>query len=178
MKEIEVKFLEVNVLELQHKLITLGALKSFEGNMRTAYYVSETLGTNTLRLRQEGSSIILAFKERSQNNSAQDDASTQNSSFAAHKEEYEVEVQDFDMMHTILLKLGYSVQKEFVKHRVSFKLHDWSFEFDTLAGIPTFLEIEAQSEVELKMAMKLLELDEIDARSWSGNEVRQYYESQ
>jgi adenylate cyclase, class 2 len=163
-KEIEVKFLDIDVFHLKQKLLSLGATCVFSGIMKAVYFSHPTLEKNTLRLRQEGKQTILAYKIH------------HHSTFGATKDEYEVEISDLKAMQSILLHMGYTIEREFDKYRESYKLKSWSFEFDTLKGIPTFLEIEAQSQKELSEAIQILELSPEEAKSWSGREVRLYYE--
>ena len=54
------------------------------------------------------------------------------------------------------------------KDRTSFTLKNWQFDIDEYPGMPAFLEIEGNSEEEVKKAIKLLSLE--DNRTWAQGE--------
>jgi len=168
MNEVELKFLEIDVAATIAKLESIGAKKAFDGDMKAVYFENpaKTLREQkqVLRVRQEGDKAVVAFKQK------------QTSELAQVSDETEVIVSDYQTTKNIFLKLGFTVKKEFVKHRISYKLDNFSFEIDTLEGIPTFLEIEALSEDSIKEAVALLGLDLADGKDWNGFAVKEYYD--
>ncbi len=74
--------------------------------------------------------------------------------------------------------------KEFAsirKRRISYKLDNVRFEFDTFLGeydfVPEFLEIEAKDTNEIYKYAELLGFSKEDCKPWSDKEVIEYYET-
>lgn len=68
MEEIEVKYLDINLKEIQNKLIEIGAKKISEFILRQKVYDYPDLRLNKtgawVRLREEGGKVTLAYKRR------------------------------------------------------------------------------------------------------------------
>ena len=177
MDELEVKILEIerrlgkSVSAIGELLVTRGATKVFDGEIRAFYYDTPERILDekkiSLRLRKKGTLVELTYKlEKSKER-------------VKLMDEREVLVSDFDKMHDLLEGLGYVVRKRIEKRRVSYLLDKTHFEFDTFtgkyAGVPTFLEIEAQTERDVERAVELVGCTMSDARPWSGKDVLKYY---
>jgi predicted adenylyl cyclase CyaB len=167
MNEVELKFLEIDVDAIVAKLDKLGAKKVFDGDMH-ACYLDAADGAikrenKVLRIRTQGEKVVLAYKEKNK------------SEFASSSTETEIDVSDYGTTKSIFLKLGYVVTKEYSKHRASYKLPGFSFEFDTINGIPTFLELEATSEDDIKKACLMLDLDVSKGVDWNCFKVQDHY---
>jgi predicted adenylyl cyclase CyaB len=172
MDEIEVKILEIDKETTIQKLQNLGAQKRFEGELHAVYldFPDKRLKKkkSLLRLRKEGDQTMLTFKKK------------QDSSFAKSSAETEVTTTDFDKTLSILKNLGLEEIGEMKKKRVSYSLGNTHFEFDKPehknVNIPWFMEIEAQSEEELKKYLHILDIAESKALPWTGKQVLEHYE--
>lgn len=173
MKEIELKFLDIDVEQVKEKLLELGAKKVFDGIVQTVLFdfSDERLKNRNdlLRLRQMDDVSSLTAKL-----------------FVEHKslkvrEELEVRIDDFDVMKKILFFLGLEESLVIVKHRISFVLDDARFEFDkhlkNHAFIPEFLEIEAKDESAMNKYVDLLALTLDNGHPWGFFEVFQHYKT-
>ncbi len=169
--EIEVKALEIDKKEIEKKLAKLGAKKIFDGEFEFILFdrPNEELKKKEalLRLRKEGSKIVLAFKKKISMKRVK------------KMEEIEVEVSDFEKTRKILKQLGFVEFLKAKKHRTSYKLEGTHFDIDTYKGklkkIPTFMEIEAESEKEIARYIKLLNLPREKIKSWTLKELLEYY---
>lgn len=168
MKEVEVKFLDIDVEKTQAFLESIGAKQVFDGELSTQFFQT-TKPNTTLRIRttnkeKEGKPIhILTYKEKSANTQVKE------------AEEYEVGVLNKDKTAQILEHLGYPKTDMRKKRRISYKFRDWSFEIDFIPDCPPFLEIEGHSQEHIQEAIKLLNLNPEAAKPWSGKEVIAHY---
>jgi len=167
MKEIEAKFLDINVKETAKKLERMGADIVYEGDIEAFYYdfpdsrISE--GKGLLRLRKKNGFSELTFKKKISNEKLK------------IMDEYEVEVEDFEAMQKIIESLGMICTNTSKKHRISYSLGDDHFELDTFSGIPTFLEIEANNPEMIEEYALKLGLSMQDAKPWTGKRVLSHY---
>ncbi|RME77555.1 class IV adenylate cyclase [Candidatus Woesearchaeota archaeon] len=165
MEEREVKIIDVDVKRVVDTLLSWGAKKTFEGEIDAIRYVGPDKDT-LVRLRKKGPSAEFVVKKRLPSQRVK-----------AFKE-YETAVADFETMKQILEQLGFKEHRRSKKHRISYTLGDTVFEFDTLEGIPTYLEIEAPSEEALFEAAKKLGFNKEQCLNWSENDVIQHYRNQ
>ncbi len=178
MREVEVKFLEVDTSTLVKKLIQLGAKKTFDGEISATYfdYPDSRLRKEgkLLRLRKKGDTIELTLK-----------ITINPDSLAKENEELEVNCTDYEMMQSILQEMGLEIRKKLPgeenidttnKHRASYSIGNMHFEFDTFPGVPTFLEIEAQSIQSIEEWVPKLGLEMKNAKPWTGRDVLKHYE--
>ena len=167
MREIEVKFLEIDKEKIIEKLKSLGAKKSFEGNIEALYFDTSKKELKKkgiiLRLRKRGDISELTLKKW---------ISVVN---AKVMEEKESKVEDFQEIRNILHNLGYREIVRRRKCRITYKLDDISFEIDKIADLPCYLEIEAPSIEKIRHAVDLLGLSMEDSKPWSEGEVRRHY---
>lgn len=167
MREIEVKFLEVNVESLVQRLFELGAKSQFEGEIEAWYFDDDNKRLSgekkTLRLRRKGDIGELTLKVEAGKGKGKE------------MDEYEIQFQNYREMRRILEHLGFKETRSMAKRRVSYSIGEVHFEFDTIPGIPTFLEIEAQEYGLIEKYARILGLSMDDAKPWSGRDVLSYY---
>ena len=168
MNEIEIKILEIDVEETIDKLTSLGAEKIFDGEVCAFFYdtLDRRLASQNriLRLRVLGDKVELVLKEKLESD---DDVKA--------RLETELYVSDLETAKTLLGKLGYSLVGLSTKHRISYKLPDVKFEIDQLAGIPAYLEIEANNPNMLRKYVLMLGFTMGQTRPWSTEDVLKYY---
>ncbi|MBW2973426.1 class IV adenylate cyclase [Candidatus Woesearchaeota archaeon] len=161
MKEIEVKILDIDKDKIIKKIEEAGAKKIFEGDtISHFFYMPEE---ETLRLRQEGNKTFLTYKKKEPHKTLK------------IMEELEVDISDIEEMKKILEKLGFKMRQSFTKHRISYKLNKARYEIDTWPEIPTYLEVEAPTEKDIKDALEIIGLDIKNSVPWSANEVYKKY---
>ena len=94
MKEIEIKIIEIDRKKVEDDLATLGAAKTFDGDVETWFFDFQddtiTRARNLLRLRRIGDKTDLTFKKFVESQSAK------------VRNEYEVSISDFETMRLIL----------------------------------------------------------------------------
>lgn len=131
--EIEVKILDVNVLEIKERLKVLGAKFISERNMkRKVYDFNPPKDNSWIRLRDNGKSVTLTIKE------------IENDDIDGTKE-LEVTVDDFNKTDIILQKLGFYYKRHEENKRISYSLDGVDVEIDSWPEIPTYVEIEGKS---------------------------------
>lgn len=141
MKEIEVRFLEIDKELLIEKLESLGA-EDFGEQMleETIIYDPEATwrkDNKFVRLRKNGSTIKLSYKEHM--------AHTVDGAY-----EIEFEISDYKKAEIFLEKIGLKSFRQQQKKRHTFHLDGVSIDIDTWPRIPTYVEFEAESEKLLK----------------------------
>jgi adenylate cyclase class 2 len=141
MEEFEIKFLEVNVPELEKKLLGIGARKVGEYNYSRALldYSDGRLGEIQawVRLRTDGKESTLTYKQRLGVN-------PKNISDEGMKE-IEVIVADYQKTFEILKVLGLVVIREEKNKRMRYQRGDVAFDIDFWPQIPPYIEIESIS---------------------------------
>lgn len=172
MKEVEVKILDVNLEEIEKKIISLGAKKHFDGEIAQFLYDFPDKRIkkerNTFRLRKSGDKTYITFKDK-----------VKSIGTAKVADEYEVTVSDFNTAKKIIESLGFEETHKMRKHRISYKLANVTFEleklFDQYEHIPDFIEIEAEDmETVIKYA-NILGFTEEQCRPWNIFDVDEYY---
>lgn len=167
MREIEVKFLEVNPDNVISSLENLGAERVFDGEITADYFDfdDKRLAKNdiTIRLRKRGATAELTLKKKKP------------STHAKVCDEYETPIEDFESMKQILTHLSLQFKRRITRHRISFILKDTRFEIDKVPGIPPFLEIEAPTVHHIEQHAQKLGLSMKDAKPWSTNQVQEFY---
>ena len=147
MEEFEIKFLEVNVPELEKKLVSIGAEKvgEYDYSRMLLDYPDARLNRahSWLRLRTDGSHTTLAYK-----NSQKLDKDN----VEVGMQEIEIVVDDYQKTSEILKNIGLEVMREEKNRRVRYKKSAVIFDIDFWPGIPAYLEIEAPSFAEAKEA--------------------------
>ncbi len=163
MDEIEVKILNIDRKKVEEKLISLGAKKIFDGKIQASFFdfPNKSIRNNkqTLRLRRVGDKTFLTFKNPIPHNDVK------------IREEFEVEVSDFNKTKNILESLGLSEWLTMKKHRTTYILDNVRFEFDKhidqYSFVPEFLEIEAKDIKTLYKYVELLGFKKEDCKPWT-----------
>ncbi len=171
MKEIEVKILEVNQDEVVEKLLSLGAIKTFEGILEAKFYDYEdkylSQAGKVLRLRKEGNESFLTLK--------------QNFDMSKVKicDEIETEISNAEEIKIILLSLKLQPLKTTKKKRISYKIQNTKFEFDEyleeFSNIPILLEIETPNIEKIYEWAEKLGFSKEDCKPWGFNKLVKYY---
>ncbi|MEK7643222.1 MAG: CYTH domain-containing protein [Patescibacteria group bacterium] len=165
--ELEAKYLGINKEELRSKLSSAGAeCVSKERLMQRVVFENDCLNNKRawLRVRNEGEIVTMTLKQALD---AQDIYKTK---------ELEIIVSDFTSTVTILNMLGLEQKRYQENYRESWKLGNVSIEIDSWPLIPPYIEIEADSEEEVRGASKKLGFDYNDAVFGSADEVfKKYY---
>ncbi|NQU99044.1 class IV adenylate cyclase [Candidatus Woesearchaeota archaeon] len=171
MREIEVKILEIDRKELEKRLVSLGAKKVFDDKVDSMLFDFEDdpihKSKGLFRLRKSGSKSTLTLKKHVKSEKAK------------VRDEYEVEVSDFEKMKQILKLLGFHCWQGFEKHRTSYVIDKVHFELDKLTGeysyIPEFLEIEGPDVETIYKYVELLGFKKEDCKKWGGPKLIKYY---
>lgn len=157
-REIEVRFLEIDKEALIKKLRKLGAEDKGEDLLDEKIIYDKTLvwrdeGETFLRLRTQKGKTKLCYKHRTEQS-------------VDGTEEIEFEVSDPNAAEALLKKLGYETYRAQQKRRHAFDLGGVIIDIDTWPRIPTYVELEGQSEDALRNAAAKLELN------WENVELR------
>jgi adenylate cyclase class 2 len=172
MEEIEVKFLNINVEKIENKLKELGAVKKFDlrYKRRVFDYPDYRLSKNKhawVRLRDEGDSVHLTYKER------------QNAGKTAYGDsgmkEIDLIVDDFKKTGKLLLEIGLIEKFYEENRRIRYIFENIEFDLDYWPLIPPFLEIEAKSWEDIDKAIGLLKLNQADQKRFSTMQVYKLY---
>jgi len=172
-EEIEVVFLGINKKDVEEKLKSIGAEKVKDIFYRHASfdYPDYRLDKDNswIRLRDNGETIVLAFKKRlgvtSQDGSTNDEGT----------EEVEIVVDNYEETKLFLKKVGFIEKHEAEKKRARWQKDSIVFDIDTWPAIPTFLEIEAESWKDIEKAEKLLEFNTDERKICSANQIYRLY---
>jgi adenylate cyclase class 2 len=171
MKEIEVKFLNVNVNEIETKLRNIGAKRVFDRVYRRKVYDYPDLRLNAahswVRVRDEGDKVTFGFKQRTGAKSS--DGTTNDTGM----DEVEVEVSDFEKTALILEKIGLKRKFYEENRRIRWVKGEVEFDIDHWPLLEPFLEIEARSMEQIDGAIAELNLDQADKRIFVAWQVYQ-----
>ena len=165
--ELEAKFLDINADSLRKKLKEIGAsLVHPEQLMKRKVFdfPDERLEKEGgwVRVRDEGNKITLSYKrlvDRTLHGT----------------KEITVEVSDFEKTCNILIAAGLQVDAYQETKRERWELDGSEITIDTWPWIPTFVEIEANSEEKLKEIVKKIDLDWLKAMHGSVETAYQKY---
>ena len=152
--EYEAKFLPVDVDAVRARLRTAGAQLAFGKTLFTRLiFENDTVrGEQWLRLRDECGRTTLTLKQVT-------DATHINGTT-----EIEIEVDDLARTAELLTAVGLRQVRYQQNYREEWQLHGVTYDFDTWPDLPTFLEIEADSEDAVRKAAADLGLDYTEAR--------------
>lgn len=149
-KEIECRFLEIDKNSLVNKLKALGAKDCGEVMMEeTIIYDPEFKWRDEqrfLRLRKQGDKIKLTYKEHQQH--------TVDGTY-----EIELTIDDYKKAELLFEKIGLVAYRHQQKYRHTFVLDGVIFDIDTWPKIPSYVEIEGESEESLKKAAEAVGYD-------------------
>ncbi|MEK7497006.1 MAG: class IV adenylate cyclase [Patescibacteria group bacterium] len=169
MEEIEVKFLNINPVEIENKLKSIGAQKVGEWLYRRRVFDYPDLRLaaehSWLRLRDEGDKITLAFKRRLGVQTS--DGTTSDTGM----EEMEIVVSDFEQTGALLEAIGLKEKFYEENRRVRFMKNEVEFDIDTWPKLPPYLEIEGKLWEQVNAASLSLGLKSEDGKRFSTHQV-------
>jgi adenylate cyclase class 2 len=148
MEEFEIKFLEIDVPELEKKFVEIGAEKVGEYDYTRVImdYSNFSLHENHswIRLRTDGKETTLTYKQAM--------VSKSGDRFVGHvgMKEIEVGVEDYMKTLQLLKAIGLMVKTEEKNRRIRYKKENVIFDIDFWPQIPTYLEIESDSYEKVK----------------------------
>lgn len=148
-REIEVRFLEVEVAKLKMRLYSLGAQDLGEELVRETIFYGNGLTVENrkfVRLRQETRGVYLTYKHHQELS-------------AAGTHEIEVLVSDYAKARQLLEAIGLTAYREQAKRRHSFRLAEACVDIVWWPKLPPLVEIEGPSEEALKEAAGKLGFD-------------------
>jgi adenylate cyclase class 2 len=138
MIEVEIKLALGSLDEVRQRLRAAGAEPAGERQFEDNRLYDDQAGSvratgRMLRLRIVGGRQLLTFKEAP--------TAAQSESAYKQREELETDVSDIEVLHAVLLRLGYSVRWRYQKWRESWRWGDLHVELDE-TPIGNFLELE------------------------------------
>lgn len=172
MREIEVKILEVDLKEIEEKLIKIGAKKILDEDLYAINfdYTNRALRDRgyMMRVRKYGDKkIVLTMKQMISDSKVK------------AVEETEIEVKDFEKTRAKLNAIGLIHERVLEKHRVSYEIDNVRFELERYTGensfVPTFLEIESDDENKIFEWVEKLGFSKEDCRPWTTTDVIKHY---
>jgi len=142
--EYELRVLEIEPKNIISRLEELGAYKigDFE-QKRYVYNLNPAQDGKWIRLRTNGRNTTLTYKDIVSNT-------------IDGTKEIEVEVSDFEATNELLEKMGYFNKGYQENKRIQYELNNVEIDIDSWPLIPSYLEIEGQSEKEVTDMLKLL----------------------
>ncbi len=162
MNEIEVKILEISKKDLTQKLLDAGGKKIFSWNIEAEFFITEN--HKKIRLRKYADHNTLTYKVKN-------DAV----SLFKQAQEFECDFDNYDDFVFILESLGCTKCGSSSKFRESYVLNDIRYDFDSIEGIPDFVEIEATSPEKVEEWVQFLGYTLADTKNFWEKELKNYY---
>lgn len=146
--EYEIRVLEINKEEIIKKLEELGAKEngSFE-QKRYVYDLKPAENGKWIRLRTNGEVTTLTYKDIV-------------SDTIDGTKEIEIEVEDFEKTNELLEKIGFKSRNYQENKRIQYILDNVEIDIDSWPMIPTYIEIEGDTENDVTNMIKKLNVDE------------------
>ena len=146
--EYEIRVLEINFEKMVHRIESLGGVKKGEYNQkRYVYDLRPKDDGKWIRLRTNGIRTTLTYKD------------IQSNTIDGTKE-VEIEVDDFERTNEFLERIGFQNKGYQENKRISYVLNGVEIDIDSWPMIPTYMEIEGNSEDDGMNMVRLLEIDE------------------
>lgn len=146
--EYELRVLEIDKDNIISRLEKLGAKKIGEYNQkRYVYDLNPACSGKWIRLRTNGIETTLCYKD------------VVGDTIDGTKE-VEVVVDDFDKTNEFLEKIGFIRRNYQENRRIQYILNDVEIDIDSWPLIPTYLEIEGSSEIDVLDMLALLNLND------------------
>lgn len=164
MKEIEVKFLKVDLPDLKKRLKRLGAKRVFPPTLfRAMHFQHPDLGKryfNLFRLRLEGKELVLATKNV-----------VPGGKFKI-EEEREIQIHsDMKAVQKFLEGMGFRVSRELEKFREEYKIGKLKIEIDRYPKMKPYAEIEGPNKKVIRALAEKLGFDFKDASNATATEI-------
>ena len=145
--EYEIRILEINQDEMIKKLETLGATKKGEFEQkRYVYDLKPVQNGKWIRLRTNGKNTTLAYKDIV-------------SDTIDGTKEVEFEVSSIRDAEEFLNKIGFNYRSLQENKRIQYILDGVEIDIDTWPMIPTYMEIEGESEEKVNKMIEKLDVD-------------------
>ena len=157
--EYEIRVLEIDKQQIIKKLEELGATKKGEFNQKRYVYDLKPVEENKwIRLRTNGIKTTLTYKDIESNT-------------IDGTKEVEIEVDDFETTNEFLERIGFKNKGYQENNRIQYVLNGVEIDIDSWPMIPTYLEIEGQSETEVINIKDLLNIDENKVTSLNCSDI-------
>ncbi len=157
--EYEIRVLEINAEEIIKKLESLGAKKIGEFNQkRYVYDLNPIQKGKWIRLRTNGINTTLTYKDITSNS-------------VDGTKEIEVVVDDFNKTNEFLEKIGFVHRSYQENNRIQYILDNVEIDLDSWPMIPTYMEIEGNSDEEVTLIKEKLMLDESKITCLNCNDI-------
>lgn len=161
--EYETRILEINKEELIKKLEDLKATKIADYHQkRYIYDFNPVIKGKWLRLRDTGKETTLTIKE------------IKNDTIDGTKE-LEIKVSDFETTNLILEELGYIHRSYQENKRTRYTLNNIEIDIDTWPKIPTYVEIEGNSEENILSVIEKLGFNKEDVITYGVQKIYTHY---
>lgn len=161
MQEFEIKIFEIDKDKVISTLVDQWAIMMSDDILLAYFFINDNW--QKLRLRKINDTNILTYKEKISNDNVM------------HNLEYEVTVNDFDIMVNMLIQLGFKKYWESTKQRMAYKLGNIIYDFDKLENIPWFVEIESDNEKDLEEWVKKIWYNLSDWNTLTERQVKEHY---
>ena len=146
--EFEIRVLEIDKEKMINKLEELGAIKKGEYHQkRYVYDLKPAVEGKWIRLRTNGKSTTLTYKDIVSNT-------------IDGTKEVEFEVEDFNKANEFLERIGFNYRSYQENDRIQYNLDGAEIDIDSWPMIPTYMEIEGQSEEQVLKIKNMLCVDE------------------
>ncbi|MDO8536988.1 MAG: CYTH domain-containing protein [bacterium] len=150
-REIEAKFLEIDVQTVMGKLREIGAIDDGDDFLREIIFYDKAgrwqyEEKKFVRVRQAKKGIFVTFKHNEENS-------------VTGTKEVEFEVKDVQIVKKFLEEIGLIAFREQEKKRHTFRMGKVIIDIDTWPSVPTYVELEGPSEEELKKVAVALGLE-------------------
>ncbi|MBI4451669.1 CYTH domain-containing protein [Candidatus Woesearchaeota archaeon] len=168
-QELEVKILEIDVVAMQQKLESLGAVRHYDGQVLGSIwdYADGRLAAEgkQLRVRTLGDKVEFCLKEGLVKQVVKT-ASEYEIAFGAGQ---------LESLKKILLALGLQETRAINKHRVEYLLGNCKIALDQDPRAPPWMEIEAPSAQHIEALLPKLGYTMADAKPWTTWDVLRHY---
>jgi len=157
--EYEIRVLEINKEQIIKKLESLESKKIGEFNQKRYVYDLKPAEENKwIRLRTNGEKTTLTYKDIESNT-------------IDGTKEVEIEVDDFENANEFLERIGFKNKGYQENKRIQYLLQGVEVDIDAWPMIPTYLEIEGESEEQVIRIQKLLGIDECKVTTLNCNDI-------
>lgn len=148
-KELEARFLEIDTEQIKKKLKELGANDLGEDVLYEIIFYDKALTWKSerrfVRLRKTRNGTFLSYKHKPKKESLD-------------MEEVEILVDDWKKTKLLLERTGLVAYREQEKRRHTFRLGEVICDIDTWPSVPSYLEIEGETEKAIKTTAESLGL--------------------
>lgn len=162
--EYEIRVLEMEKESIVKKLESLGAIKKGEYNQKRYVYDLKPIQKDKwIRLRTNGIETTLTYKDIESNT-------------IDGTKEVEFKVDSFEVANEFLNKIGFMPRSYQENKRIQYTLDNVEIDIDTWPMIPTYLEIEGNSEEEVNNMVKKLGLSNLKITPLNCDDIyREFY---